>query len=443
MSGILLFLCLALVILAVVLFKGEVVAPSFLLSSAFLISSFDLFLNRNGWFFNDKRTVLLIFFGILFFEIGSFVENVVRTYRKEPVYQNIEGNKISVSSISLIAYLGAQLILYSFIASYVCHAMGTTISLSGLSTAIGGFYEATQSQAIAGLPGYLNIGQIVNTSGIYYLLFLLVFRLVNKQKISAVLYLNLLLGICGSLLTGTKTSFFMYLVALVVLYFFLKGNDPSKIQKISIKSVIEILLAIVVVIGGFTLLTLLQGRTLTSVNMVDTISTYIGAPIKNLEIFVTTRGQNLQIFGAQTFGDTYKWLYKMTNNELFQVDDLYQYNWIGYTGLGNVYTTFMPFFNDFGFGGTYLVMFLLGFFCQFCYNAAKFKRSRNPINFRIIFYSYLSFAIVFSFFSNKMFEMIFSRSGIYFIVGLFVFDIVLRRLSSKTERGESGDESLS
>lgn len=438
MSGILLFLCLALVILAVVLFRGEVISPSFLLSSAFLISSFDLFINRNGWYFSDKQTVFLIFWGILFFETGSFIENIVQTYGKKPSHQIVERSKVAVSSTSLVVYLVAQIILYCLIVSYVCHAMGTKVSFAGLSTAIGGFYEATQSQAIAGLPGYLNVGQIVNTSGIYYLLFLLVSRIVNKQKIPALLYLNLLLGIFGSLLTGTKTSFFMYLVALVVLYFFLKGNDPSRIQKISIKSIIEILFAIVIVISGFTLLTVLQGRTLASINMVDTISTYIGAPIKNLEIFVTTREQDVQIFGAQTFGDTYKWLYKVTNNELFQIDDLYKYNWIGDKGLGNVYTTFMPFFNDFGFGGTYLVMFLLGIFCQFCYNAAKFKQSRNPVNFRIIFYSYLSFAITFSFFSNKMFEMVFSRSGIYFIVGLFVFDVMLRRLSLKAERSEGG-----
>lgn len=436
MSGILLFLCLALVILAVILFKGEVIAPSFLLSSAFLISSLDLFINRNEWYFSDKQTVLLIFFGILFFEIGSFIENIIQTYGKRTSYRNRERSETSVSSISLVVYLLAQIILYSFIVSYVCHAMGTKVSFAGLSTAIGGYYEATQSEAIAGLPGYLNIGQIVNTSGIYYLLFLLVSRFVNKQKIPVVLYLNLILGVCGSLLTGTKTSFFMYLVALVVLYFFLKGNDPSKIQKISVKSIIEISLAIVVVIGGFTLLTVLQGRTLTSINMMETISTYIGAPIKNLEIFVTTRGQDVQIFGAQTFEDTYKWLYKMTNNGLFKIDNLYQYNWIIDKGLGNVYTIFMPLFNDFGFGGAYLVMFLLGIFCQFCYNAAKFKKSRNPVNFKIIFYSYLSFAIAFSFFSNKMFEMVFSRSGIYFIVGLFVFDIALRGLSLKAERSE-------
>lgn len=428
MAGILVLLCSALVILAILFSKGEVVSPSFLLSTAFLLASVNLFLNRNEWYFNDKNTVLLIVIGIFFFELGSFMIDLTK---KRQLYDEVRSpdNQVSVSSTSLYIYFAMQFLLYFLIIVYVCHVMGAKVTLSGLSEIVGNYYISIQSGTIAGLPGLLNIGQIVNTSGIYYLLFLLVLRHEQHLKIPLILLLNVLLGIVGSLLTGTKTSFFMYLVSVIVMHFFLKNNDHTKIQKLNIKNAIEIGLLVIIVIGGFNLLSSIQGRNISNVSMTDTISTYIGAPIKNLEIFITSNEQDTQIFGAQTFADTYKWLYKITNNSFFQIVNLYKYNWVFNKGLGNVYTIFMPLFNDFGYLGAYIIMFLLGCFSQTCYNSAKFKESKGPVNFRIIFYSYLSFAIFFSFFSNKMFEMIFSRSGFYFLIGLYIFDFLFRRLS--------------
>ncbi|KRK79026.1 O-antigen polymerase [Companilactobacillus nodensis] len=442
MALILVLLCFVLIVLSIVLFKGEIAAPSFLLSVAFFVSSFDVFLNKNSWYFNNNSTVTLIVVGILSFILGCFAINLVKPII---LHDDVQVSKeiISISSSRLFFYLILQLILYLSIIIYICNVMGLGISLSGLSDAIGGYYSLTQSGTVSGLPGILNVGQIINTSGIYYLLFLLLKGHNYHLNISIILYLNLFVGIIGSLLTGTKTSFFMYLVAFMILYLFLKNDDFSEIQKISIKSIIEFALAILLIMLGFMVLSTLQGRNLANVNVSDTISSYVGAPVKNLELFITSNRQNRQIFGSQTFADTYKWLYKVTGNDTFQIVNLYDYNWIFNTGLGNVYTLFMPLVNDFGYVGTYFVMFLLGCFCQICYNNAKFKNSKGPVNFKVIYYSYLSFAILFSFFSNKMFEMIFSRSGIYFIIGLYVFDFLLRRLSFDTYLMEDNNEFFS
>lgn len=438
MAGILVFFCFLLVLTAVLLFKGEIISPAFLLTTAFFVASLNLFQNRDTWLFNSKDTVTLIVLGIFFFILGCLMINLFhslfnKTNNNLKTSNVSDNNYRSVSQLSLYIYFCMQLILYSFIAVYVCRSMGMAFNLASLSSAIGGYYDATQNGTINGLPSILNVGQIINTSGIYYLLFLLVSKYVNKQNVPVVLYFNIFLGISGSLLTGTKTSFFMYIVGFVVMYFFLKNGNSFEIQKISIRSILELIISIVVVLYGFAVLSNVQGRSIESVSIAQTISTYIGAPIKNLEVFMNTSSVDYQVFGAQTFESTFNWLYKITGNNLFQITNIYHYNWVNNIGLGNVYTIFMPLFNDFGYLGSYFVMFLLGCFSQACYNGAKYKSSNGPINFRIIFYSYLSFAIIFSFFSNKMFEMIFSRSGLYFILGLFIFDIFLRRLTFSKE----------
>lgn len=440
MAEILVFSCLVLVLLSMLLFKREVISPSFLLSIAFLIASLDLFINRKNWYFDNKDVVVIISLGILFFELGCFLVDILRP-NKLKEYNYASNKEVMISPYKLWIYFVFQIMLYSMITVFVCHTMGLNVNLSGLSNAIGGYYELNQNGAIEGLPFILNIGQIFNTSGIYYLLFILVLLKVRRQKVPFVLYSNIILGIGGSLLTGTKTSFFMYLVAVIVMYFFLRGKNTSDIQRVGIKSIIEIIISILVVVTGFTLLSSIQGRNIENVSAVDTVSTYIGAPIKNLETFITSYGNNYGIFGAQTFADTYKWLYRVTGNTNFNVANVYAYNWVLNKGLGNVYTLFMPLFNDFGYTGTYFVMLLLGCFCQLCYNSAKSKKPKGIINFRIIFYSYLSFAIIFSFFSNKIFEMVFSRSGIYFLIGLYIFDLLVRRLSIGNYIGSNNETS--
>lgn len=62
------------------------------------------------------------------------------------------------------------------------------------------------------------------------------------------------------------------------------------------------------------------------------------------------------------------------------------------------------------------------------------QADNNRIDYHLILYSYIAFAIVFCFFSNKFFELIFARAMIYNIVGILFFDILFFRLQVK-ERG--------
>lgn len=155
----------------------------------------------------------------------------------------------------------------------------------------------------------------------------------------------------------------------------------------------------------FNMLFAIQGRTLSDITVVDLIANYIGAPVKNLELFIKDGRIKGNGFGLITFRDTYSWVNEMLGSEHFIIPKVYKYRWIDGKILGNVYTQLMPLYNDFGIPGVFISMGLLGIFCQKIYDSIKYKKSRGNIDYRLLIYSYVGFAIIFSFFSNKFLNL--------------------------------------
>jgi oligosaccharide repeat unit polymerase len=237
-----------------------------------------------------------------------------------------------------------------------------------------------------------------------------------------------LLGMIGSLLTGTKTSFYMFTIAGVIYYLVLTNKVNGWKRNINFKMLIKLSAGMFVALVLFVVIDSAQGRILENMTLLDKLATYIASPIKNLELFISENTVTHEILGAQTLRSTYSEVYKMTGYSLFDVKSLYTYRWISGNGLGNVYTIFMPLYNDFGTFGTFCVMGAIGLFSQRIYDRIKYDKYSYNIDIRTIFYGYLSFAVIFSFFSNKFFECIVSKAGLYFLVGLFVFDLLFKRI---------------
>ena len=89
--------------------------------------------------------------------------------------------------------------------------------------------------------------------------------------------------------------------------------------------------------------------------------------------------------------------------------------------IGNVYTTFYQFYIDFGYVGVAILPFSIGVISQITYNKTKIKNNRNILNIYNIVYSYMIYALIFSFFSDKFFEEIITLNFVrYFICMILV-----------------------
>lgn len=422
--------CFIILLLSFFCLNRSIINPSFLITLGFFFSSLNLLTNQSLWNFNSILTVLLILCGLIAFFLGCIIVKISFKNRNFAETARIDFNSFE---LRFGLYAVFQSVLYLFILIWIIKSQGQGISLSGVSAALSSFHQ-NNLLGLTELPNILNILNILNLSGVYLLFYIFISFRVKKVKVPKIINVNCVIALIGSLFTGNRTVFSMYIVALLVLYFLIEEKVKKTFDTLNARSLILAVFSIFFISFCFILIASFQGRTQTNVDTIYSFSTYLGGPLKNLEIFVNNNVMYRQIFGGQTFMNTYTWLSTSFGIPSFKIINLYRYNFLpGNIGLGNVYSILMPLYNDFGFLGTMVAMFLLGLFSQYIYYNALFKKAHFQISYYTIFYSYLSFALVMSFFSNKMGESIFSRAGIYFIVGIWIFDLLLCRPILKKE----------
>lgn len=412
-----------LMLISIVIFDRDVTAPSFLLTASFWIATFFACLNSSLWNFENEMLIGVVISGLSGFIVFSSVEYLIFKRGKKVVVRKIV--PVSISNFKLCVYLFIQLFLYAFSLVVIIRNVGQAGALSYL---VNTYYELNRTGDATYTSSIVNIGNILNFSGTYYILYVAINNIKAGKKNSLLIWLNVIVGMIGSLLTGTKTAFFMFGIAGIVFYILLTNKENGWKKNINFKMIVKLSVGMALGLALFGFIDTVQGRTIENITILDKIATYIGAPIKNLELFLTDNIYKDGIFGAQTLSNIYADIYKITGNDMFDIQSLHRYRWIFGIGLGNVYTMFMPLYYDFGFLGMFFLMGMLGFFSQRIYDRIKYNKCLYDIDFRTIFYGYLAFAIIFSFFSNKFFECIFSKTGIYFIIGFLIFDTVFKRL---------------
>lgn len=416
--------CFVILLLSFFCLDRSIINPSFLITLGFFFSSLNLLANQSLWKFNSILTVSLILYGLIAFLIGCIVVKV--GFSKD----NFVGiSQIYFNSLDLrfTFYAVFQVILYSVILIWIIKSQGQGFSFGGMSAALSSFHQNNLLGLIE-LPSVLNILNILNFSGVYLTFYIYLYFRTKKIKVPRIIKVNCVIALIGSLFTGNRTVFSMYIIAILVMYLLDDEKMHKKFNTLDIRSLLLASFSIIFVSICFVLIASFQGRTQENVNVFYNFSTYLGGPLKNLEIFVNNNVMNRQIFGGQTFMDTYNWLSTSFGIPNVKIVNLSRYNFLlGNVGLGNVYSIYMPLYNDFGFLGSMIAMFLFGAFSQYMYYSALLKKAHFQISYYTIFYSYLSFALVMSFFSNKIGESIFSRAGIYFILGIWLFDLILCR----------------
>lgn len=419
----LLLICtLVMVFISAFVFKCDLIAPSFLLTSVFSLAVLCCCIYANKWLFHNITLIFIILAGLNGFVLFStFVFYFETNGKKAKQYEIFQ---INITCFKLLIFLCFQLIINTMLLNEIFLNANSHV----LSYAIGVYYSSNLSGTLQNKSLLINVGKILIMPGIYILIYVAINNVVCKKKNNVLLYVNILIGMIGSLLDGTRTTFFMYLVATFILYVVLRQKKYGWKKNINIKNLAKILLLFCIVIVVFSILFSLQGRTLSDITIIDLIANYIGAPIKNLELFIDEISKESSSFGAMTFRDTYSWINKIVGTNIFQIPNAYKYRWFNGKILGNVYTQLMPLYNDFGIFGVFIIMGFIGGFCQKIYNKIVYKSNRFPIDFNCLLYSYISFALIFSFFSNKFFEIVFARAIIYNIFGCWLFNMFFFRI---------------
>lgn len=192
--------------------------------------------------------------------------------------------------------------------------------------------------------------------------------LLSKKKTIRWNILNwspVIIYVCMTLINGGRNSSIQLAVALVV-YYFIKSSEISGNTKFEPKTLMKLVLLGLIALLVFSSFRSVVGRT-SDDNTFDYLAEYLGAPIKNFDIFVNESHAQNVYWGQETFGHYYISTGKISTIQM-------SFRKINGHDLGNVYTAYRSYYSDFGISGLIILTAINSFLYSFFYLKLKMRK---------------------------------------------------------------------
>ncbi|MEK0209526.1 O-antigen polymerase [Bifidobacterium mongoliense] len=285
--------------------------------------------------------------------------------------------------------------------------------------------------ALNGIPSYLFQ---ISYASCFILGYLLAKQLTNsEERVSRLCLGTYLFSSIGLLLIGSRSLTITSFVALGIMCCILgiQNGTMPRFSEIPVKAFAFVALGLFVAISVFLIMLSAVGRDLGTLSPWEYIAIYLSAPLKNLDIFISNGYVSSDVFGQYTFTRLYESLIKIINLDPSILMTIKQYQSFHGLFLGNVYSAFQSPLKDFGPLGCTVVMGVTALIMQTLYEYSVRERHSNGLPYAILFYGYLSYSLLFSFFSNMFFETVVSTGFLKFTVSLLIIGFATSKLLSR------------
>lgn len=280
------------------------------------------------------------------------------------------------------------------------------------------------------VPFLLSQFRKVSYAGGFFWGYMLIHSIVYRYKTHRVLMvLCIIMGLLNDIILGARGGAVVLVMALVVETYIMFGRKKNFHKVIKFKSMVLGIAIAALIIGTFPLFGELLGRS-SKLNFTEYLAEYLSAEIKNLDTFVRSGfPENVTAYNCQTLAHFVnalsgrfglpEWFHFATRSQRF----VNGYN------LGNVYTTFYHFLYDGGYFGLVFFTTAMVFIVQRTYNKAIRANYETRINVSLIVYAYMFYCVLFSFFSNKFYEMVFSIDFVVYLVAWEMMKIYVEKIA--------------
>ena len=400
----------------------ELTSPAVLFSFSFVVLMIFAFINYSdlGLYSLNWRTSFVIIIGILSFMLGT-LPFVKMTNRISFFFNEEKGvrinQKVSVNKLLIFLLFGFFILILN--TKYL------GISTENYSSILGDIRDSTVNSGSGVLPKYLVFSNMIMLMGGIFFSIELPRFFIEKDYIKVFLSLVIfLLSILISFSGGSRGSSLILIISLIF-NSILESYKNNKLRKIKISSIIKVFLIIIVLLYLFKESAVILGQTqVADFSFSRYILLYVGAQLKNLDMALTYQNiiNSSNVFGQGTFRSFVKFFSNLIGSGLYGDYKLFlPFNYYNGISLGNVYTTFYPFLRDFGYFGVIICSMLMGVISEYLYYLAKkFNSWNDGVSIWNILLSWSSFCLLFSFFSNKFYENIFSLDILNYIVASIV-----------------------
>lgn len=389
-------------LLAIFIFKGDVLAPAIVFSFVFLMSALDLMLMSVYWNVNlQPITLWIIVVGVLSFIAGTVISRICPKVRIKAgsayILKYEENYQVSKGFLNLMIFVYILFIAISML--YVIKSRGVSSAFfnifSSYVIALGGDTELE-------LPFYLSLPTKFLFLAGYAWSYLLANNWIVNRKVEIRYIILFALTLVMSISNGKRGELVALSVTLVV--YTLLVLKKNKSRKLSRRVYFIMLLMLVAVAFLFQPIATMMGRDSDLFEPLEYFSIYLGAPILNLNTSIMRGGFSHPTFLSETFHSLYTAIGENFGVDAFvyTTDRIF---WASPNGkrVGNVATTFYDFYHDCGFAGVVVLSFLMGFIIHSLYRKFKYNKQSNKMLSTMVF-SYMLWMVARSFFANSFYD---------------------------------------
>lgn len=430
MLVLLVFLLSGLLVANYVMNDKEILAPSVIFSASFLLSCLWALMYQNKWDLNlHMNTFFVILGGVLEFSLIAYgVSTYFNNKRTIQYYDDLKSatNPVTVSDLKIVLVILIEIVAIF----YTIHEVKIIAPADSLSASIYSYrsraIDPIASLSLPSSPKSLGWLRSITEAAGYFFAYLLARNVVLYKKVSLKYLVIILLSICSDLLLGSRTgSFTLMICFLVYMYSFYKQKNHWKSDG-NIKAILIYGAVFLVIMLIFQSLATLLGRSVNQMSKIDYLALYVGAEIKNLDIFLQSGSFPIHTgyFGGQTFIALNKVYAHIVGNPNLKLTLDIPYQHINGYSLGNVYTTFYSYIYDFGYIGVPVLTGLMAFLSQYFFERVKLIGNTLKVSIFLLIYSKIVANLALSFFSNKFYEELFTTSFLKLIIFWALFNLL-------------------
>lgn len=402
------------------------VHPSILFTAPFIVSLVCGLMNYESWEFDLHGTtaLLLILSSALFFLVGLLLRRVaacrgVLVERRSSITRNNEASAVYLPIPLLLLGLAFTVLVYVAVYSEISNLVlenGIQASGAELFSAYDQLSKfGNVDMSIRGIAGQLNtIGMALS----YVWLYLFIRNLYARcGRGLPLIGLNMMLAAGIPLLSGARAGLIQWLVAAFCMANMLYPFGDSSLSKKAVVRTLGFLAgALLAALVLFKPFLILLGRDSGNQDLFSYLSMYLGAPIKNLDMYLSGSLPNPitvtpRRWGDQSFAVLYQSLAHWFGGESATNWNAWQpFQEINGHSLGNVYTVFGPMVFDWGIVGSIIAIGVIALLTTGLYHLMHYVAENRlfQIDPVVISYAYVAYGLVFCFFHNFIFTTIVS-----------------------------------
>lgn len=429
----LLIILILLLFLFYLLFKKEIISPSFICTALYSLSVFILLLYSNEWKVDlSLKTYAAIILALIPLAVGELFATKIAVHnskkRKSFLYDRTE------SDLTDGIHVGKKLIAFALIFTVITAILyyreikkiqaNSAYAQSVYGQAYSFLMQVRWAKTLEGanvsyyVQQMYTICQAIANVFVYVILYNRVYGF-KKIKRNFFMYAQIILFVITSFMTTGRATMLNFVIYTFFCWVILLAKKRNWHFNNNVKVIGKSIIAGAVALLLFYLAGLLTEKSLHYDNFFDNFANYFSSSIYGLNEYLVDPHRfspNTNFFGIHTLSGIYKGLRKLG---VKIPDDIVALEYIKVGKyLSNIYTPLRRYIQDFGWLGMMFIMFLMGY----GYKRLIWRnKHQNSSGIYVIFTAYFIFPLVFISIEERLFMDVIQMRSIYMIIYLSLF----------------------